>query len=192
MRDHRRSRLIRWLRVLFPLGALALLSVLFLAARQPGPAPVLPYATGAPEDAARGAGIRGAEYSTTTADGGQVRIVASHAVPSGADGTARDLTMQLIARDGGETVLTAPEGRSEGGMISLSGGVRVTTPDGWVVTARSAEGEAEGGSVSAEGDVTADAPLGRLTADRATLRPDPASGGRVLDLNGRVRLIYQP
>lgn len=116
----RRSRVILGLRVLLPLVALVLLSTLFLAARKPGPEPVLPYVTDAPEDAARGAGIAGADYAGVTSDGGRLRVIASHAVPQGQDGTARDLVIALTARDGSDARLTAPAG--QGGPGRAVGG----------------------------------------------------------------------
>ena len=79
------------------------------------------------------------------------------------------------------------------GTATLSDGVRLTTADGWVVTApefRALTGE---GVVSADRQVDVRAPFGDLTAGAMELRPQsPGKADHVLDLKGGVRLIYRP
>ena len=79
-----RTSIVRLLRVILPLAALALLSVLFLLARKPDPQAAIPYARGAIEELSRSPGIGTPEFTTVTADGAQ-QIDAGHArhVPVG-------------------------------------------------------------------------------------------------------------
>ena len=57
----RRTRIVRWLRVILPLVALAILSVLFLLGRSPDPEARIPYAEGRIADLARSRGITAPE-----------------------------------------------------------------------------------------------------------------------------------
>lgn len=69
MKGDRHSRVVSWLKVLFPLIALALLSTLFLLSRAIEPQAVIPFADKEVQERLRDQQITGPFYSGTTADG---------------------------------------------------------------------------------------------------------------------------
>lgn len=196
-----RTRIVRWLRVLLPLAALAILSTLFLLGRKPGETPNIPYARVDAEDMARDPRMIAPEYAAVTPDGARISVNAAEATPDpAAGGGVSSLRLSWQAADGLTADLTAPDaafGEAEGG-VSLTGGVRMTTSSGWVVTAPRIDAAGDRSRLTAGEGVAAEAPFGQLTAGAMELRrADPATGGappdsHVLNFTGGVRLIYQP
>jgi len=187
-----RTRIVQLLRVVLPLAALALLSVLFLLARKPDPHAALPYAQGRFEELSRAEGIGAPEYTSVTDDGATVTLRASRAVPGeGEDGTARDLTLDWRSRDGVLMVVTAPQAAKQGERLTLEGGTRLALSTGWELTAPQLQAQLDAGVVSALQTVDVTAPFGKLQGDTMRLGPD-AGGATVLELNGNVRLLYRP
>lgn len=190
-----RSRIVAWLRVILPLSALGLLSVLFLLGRGPEPDATIPYATVDPQDLAERQAITNPTYTGVTSSGAQLTISGNEAVPGSerGDGSLSNVRMTLRAADGRAADVTAGTAQFVDGIATLSDGVRLTTADGWVVTApefRALTGE---GVVSADRQVDVRAPFGDLTAGAMELRPQsPGKADHVLDLKGGVRLIYRP
>ena len=187
-----RTSIVRLLRVILPLAALALLSVLFLLARKPDPEAEIPYARGGFEGLSEAPGIGTPEFTTVTQDGAQVTLRAARAVPGeGGSGTARDVTLDRRGRDGLLMLVTAPGARLDGDRLTLEGGVRLTLSSGWEVTAPELQADIAADSLAATQSVAVTAPFGKLEAGAMRLGPG-AGGGRVLELNGGVRLLYHP
>nr|WP_111298179.1 hypothetical protein [Paracoccus saliphilus] len=191
-----RTRIVRWLRVLMPLAALAMLSTMFLFSRQSDTESRIPYAEVDAEAAAREGRIVAPEYSGVTRDGAQLALRAAQAAPEGAGGAARDLRLDWQRPDGLTAGLTAPAGELSGGRISLEGGVVMTTSSGWKVEAERVEAETGAAVITAERGVRAEAPFGRVEAGRMRLSPEPDATGEasptILNFSDGVRLIYQP
>lgn len=188
-----RSRVVAWLRVLLPLAALVILSTLFLAGRRPDPDAAIPYATVDAEDRARNPRMTAPDFATVTGDGSELTLRADHATPdaSGEGGAASGMRLTWRAPTGLAADLTAPQARLEGGQIALGGGVRLTTSDGWALTAPEIRADTGADRIEAAGGLDGFAPMGRITAGRMDMRRD-GQGDHVLDLTGGVRLIYQP
>lgn len=189
-----RSRIVAWLRVILPLTALAILSVLFLLGRKPDPEASIPYADVDPRDLAERQAVLNPSYAGVTEDGTQVAVTGTEAVPGkDGDASAQSVHMTLRARDGRKADVSAGTASRSGDQIRLGEGARMTTADGWVVTAPEFLASTVAGTVVAEQEVNVRAPFGELTAGRAELRPlGDGSGDHVLDLSGGVRLIYRP
>lgn len=187
----RRTRIVRWLRVILPLVALAILSVLFLLGRSPDPEARIPYAEGRIEDLARSPGITAPEYSTVTPDGATVTVTAARADPSGSDGRAQQVALDWRARDGVEARVTAAEAAQEGPAITLSGDVDMALSSGWRLTAPRIAADTDASRVVADEGVAVTAPFGELTAGGMVYAADP-QGRQVLELNRGVRLLYRP
>lgn len=187
-----RTSIVRLLRVILPLAALALLSVLFLLARKPDPQPAIPYARGGTEASARAPGIGTPEFTTVTDEGGQVTLRAARAVPGGDDsGTAQQVTLDWRFRDGLLLLVTAPGARLQDDRLTLEGGVRMTLSSGWEMTAPEMQADLGADVLGAPRSVAVEAPFGELQAGAMRLGPDKGRG-RVLELNGGVRLLYRP
>lgn len=189
-----RTRIVRWLRVLLPLVALAILSTLFLLSKQPGEDPSIPYADVDAEEMAREPRMTAPEYAGVTRDGAAISLRADQVKTGAGDGAAaaQGLRMTWRAEDGLAADLTAPEAAVEGGVIQLGGGVRMTTSSGWAVTTPQIDSSTERSTITAPAEVQAFAPLGQLDAGAMQLSRDPESGDHVLNFTDGVRLIYQP
>lgn len=199
-----RTRIVRWLRVLLPLLALALLSSLFLLGREPGTQPSIPYAQVDAEQMAREPRMTQPEYSGVTKDGAAITLRAAQAVPSGGSngdggggsgGTASVLRMTWRAPDGLAADLTAPEADMQAGAIALRGGVQMTTSSGWALTAPRLDSATDQSRIEARDGIQGFAPFGQIQAGQMVLhRPagDTTGKAHVLDFTGGVRLLYQP
>ena len=89
--------------------------------------------------------------------------------------------------------MTAGTAQLQDGQVTLGEGVRMTTADGWIVTAPEFHAAVSEGTLSADREVNVRAPFGDLTAGQMELRPTaPENPDHVLDLKGGVRLIYRP
>ncbi|MCV2448420.1 hypothetical protein [Paracoccus sp. DMF] len=189
-----RSRIVALLRVILPLTALAILSVLFLLGRKPDPEASIPYADVDPRELAERQVVTSPSYAGVTEDGAQISVTGDEAVP-GKDGggSATAVRMTLRARDGRAADVSAGAASLAGDQVRLGEGARMTTADGWVLTAPEFLASTTAGTVVSDDEVNVRAPFGELTAGRAELRPlGDGSGDHVLDLSGGVRLIYRP
>lgn len=188
-----RTRIVRWLRVLLPLAALAILSTLFLFSRQPGIEPQIPYAEVDAEKMAREPRVVAPEYSGVTDDGAELFLRATEAAPGGGEGgSASDLRLDWRRPDGLSADLVAPRAGVADGVIGLDGGVRMTTSTGWVLQSPRIDATTDRSLITADEGVDAEAPFGSLRADRMELRPGDDAAGAILNFSGTVRLIYQP
>ncbi|QBX35731.1 hypothetical protein E4191_14305 [Paracoccus liaowanqingii] len=201
-----RTRIVRWLRVLLPLVALAMLSTMFLFSRRSDTESRIPYAEVEAEAAAREGRIVAPDYSAVTPDGARLSLRAAQATPSAeGGGAAGDLRLDWQrpgGADGDLTArLTAPQGGLADGQVRLEGGVRMTTSSGWQLDAARIEARLDASVITATQGVEAVAPFGRITAGQMRLAPrapgpdgDAAPGpdGAILNFSDGVRLIYQP
>lgn len=190
-----RSRIVALLRVILPLTALALLSVLFLLGGKPDPDDTIPYADVDPREVAERQMATSPTYAGVTDDGAHLNITGAQAMPGSieGDGTASSVRMTLRARDGRAADISAGRAAIEGDLMVLQEGARMTTADGWVVTAPEFHASRSLGTLNADAEVNVRAPFGNLTAAQMELRPlGEGTGDHVLDLSGGVRLIYQP
>lgn len=190
-----RSRIVALLRVILPLTALALLSVLFLLGGKPDPDDTIPYADVDPREVAERQMATSPTYAGVTDDGAHLNITGAQAMPGSieGDGTASSVRMTLRAQDGRAADISAGRAAIEGDQMVLQEGARMTTADGWVVTAPEFHASRSLGTLNADAEVNVRAPFGNLTAAQMELRPlGEGTGDHVLDLSGGVRLIYQP
>lgn len=185
-----RSRVVRALRVLLPLAALGVLSMLFLLARSPSPETAIPYVEGDGADLARRTGMTAPRFAGVSADGARVTLSAARADPAGTDGRAEDLALEWQA-DGVTARVRAGSGAVEGGLIRLDGGAEMTTSTGWTLSAPGFAADTAAGRITSPGTVRVTAPFGTLDAGGMDLAR-AENGDHVLDLKGRVRLLYRP
>ncbi|MDO5647015.1 hypothetical protein [Paracoccus sp. (in: a-proteobacteria)] len=185
-----RTRIVRWLRVLLPLIALALLSTMFLFSRGSDSESRIPYAQIDAEAVVREGRITAPEYAGVTGDGAQIALRAASAVPQSGGGAARDLRLDWV-RDGLRADVTAPTGGVDGDRIHLDGGVVMETSAGWTINAPRLDAATDQSLLTADQGIDARAPFGTVTAGQMQMTA-PAGDDAILHFSGGVRLLYQP
>ena len=202
----RRTRLVAWAKVLLPLGALALLSTLFLLARGPdgsGMPGDIPFARLA--EIAEDPRIDAPRLAGLAPDGTAVILEAQRLLPlPGQPDGFHALRPRLETRSeasGLSARLTAAAGDVLGPTrtLRLRGGVALdaASPAAGAMTARMEEVTADlgSGTLTALGGVTAETRLGTLRADAMRVVQGGAEGtekGARVVFNGAVRLVYLP
>jgi lipopolysaccharide export system protein LptC len=191
----RHSRLVFWSKIILPILALAILSTIFLLARRINFDGALPYVRDQIDARANDPRMTRPDFSGMTKDGAALTVLAREARP-GADSslptTATDLSA-VYKTPGGESILVKSNAGafdSVQGLLTLSGEARMTTPDGYDISANNMQAATNTVTITAEGNVIALAPLGQISADSMILT-GPA-GAHQLVFNGKVRLVYKP
>jgi lipopolysaccharide export system protein LptC len=190
------SRIVAWAKVILPLAALGILSTLFLFARTIDPEDAIPYAEVDVAERIREPRLTAPTYSGVTSDGAALTFQATEARPASEGNPARAEVMQVRVQtpDGGQADLSAAFGtlNTEAGLLTLAGGVTLTTSTGYRVETEALEARLDRTGLMARSDVRATAPMGQITASGLTLQPVPDTGEYVLTFSGRVRLTYTP
>ncbi len=182
------SRFVGAAKLALPLAAVALLSSLFLVASRPGggaPAPALASAAAA---GAQGERVGAPRFAGVTDDGDAVTLSASAARPDpDAPGTLVARSVEALVAGGARTLtLRAPLGRIGREDVTVSGGVRIGTSDGWDLTAPRVVAALGRTEVEAAGPLSGVGPLGAVAAGALTMTADR------LVLSGGVRVLYDP
>ncbi|ATI43148.1 hypothetical protein CBW24_14800 [Pacificitalea manganoxidans] len=201
-RDNPYSRFVAWAKIVLPLAALALLSTVFLLARNIDPTQAIPFAEIDVEELAREQRISAPNYAGVTEDGAAISVTASTARPdpdSPERVDATDLEAELITATGARYQLSSQRGEIDSGadMAYLQGGVVVTTSSGYRITSDAMSTSLSRTLLESEGPVQADGPAGRLDAGSMSLAPLPDAEGddsanHLLVFNKGVKLVYTP
>lgn len=191
------TRTVTWLKVAMPLAALAILSTLFLVADQIDPEDALPFAEVDVEDLAREPRMTLPSYAGTTSDGAALTLTAEAAIPGTDDRPAEavNVALQLVTPDGATTELRAASAVLDtvGHRVVLSGGVTVTTSQGYRLETTEITAKLDRSELEATSAVTATSPAGKLVADGMILSQDSQTPGSYLMVfKGGVRLVYLP
>ncbi len=195
--DNLHSRLVAWLKIGLPLAALALLSTLFLVSRTIDPSDAIPYAEVDVEDRIREPRMTAPTYAGMTSDGAALTVAAAEARPGqeGEAGSAQALRADLALPDGGRAELVAASGSldTDARLLTLKGGVQITTSTGYTVTSNEMTAALDRTEVKSASTLAATSPMGQITAGGMALTEDAANpGAYLLVFNNRVKLIYQP
>lgn len=189
----RHSTLVVWAKTLLPLGAIALLSTLFLIARpRTVEDPSIPFAD--LDALARDEQVSAPSFSGVADDGSIVSITARSARPGPGNGlTLQDVRGTVDAPGGRRLTFAAGDGRleAETGSARFSGPVTIETTGGYRIAAGTLSVDLDAGRLEAAGPVTAEAPFGDLTAGRLVAETPEGGGARVVFQDG-VRLVYRP
>lgn len=191
------SKLVVWAKVTLPLLALILLATLFLFSRKIDPTDAIPYAEVDVEERAREPRLTMPTYAGVTSDGSALTIAAAEARPDKVTGvgTATTIVGKLETPDGARVDLRAANGvlDTEGGRMTLDGGVTLTTTTGYSINTRALVAKLDQTGLSSPGVVTAKSPMGQLVADQMTLTQDPKKADAyLLVFKGHVKLLYKP
>ena len=191
------SRMVGWLKVALPLAALAILSTLFLVAERIDPDAAIPYAEVDVEDLARDPRMSAPEYAGTTSDGAGISVSATLARPAtdSSPAAAEQISARIDTPDGGriDIAAAAMELQPDSDLVTLTGGVTVTTSAGYTVVTEGLTARLDRTGVEGPLPVTVTSPMGQIDAQGFSLvqdSDDPAA--YLLVFNGGVKLVYQP
>ncbi len=200
--DALHSRLVVGLRVVLPLVALGLLSMLFFLSQEIDPSRALPYATVDAEDLARDPRITAPRFASVAPDGSAVTLEAGtvRIAAGGMEGTeAEAVEATLRAPDGSERWLTAARASVDDklGLVRLEGGVDLRDGAGHALRSDSLDVALDRSRVISPGPVVGIGPLGRIDAGSMLIESAgasaPANGGAMkMRFTGGVRLVHQP
>lgn len=197
MQADRYSRLVSWLKVLFPLIALALLSTLFLLSRAIDPQATIPFAETEVQDRLRDQQVTGPFYSGTTDEGDLISFSSETlTTPRGQAGTneAKDLRVVLDLQSGAQIVLDAARAKVDAAAdrAELAGNIRVTTSTGYRILSDLMTSNLTTLDITSPGPVEATSPAGEITAGAMTISNQQNTAGSQMLFTKGVKLVYTP
>jgi len=191
------SRVVAWMKVVLPLGAVVLIAAIFVTAREKGD---LTKIFTAEELATLGAGLRldTPRFAGVTDRGEPFAIRADWALPDSAMPRFIDLERpegEIEMNDGRTIAAKAATGRMHRAekILVLEGGVVLDTSDGYHVVTDLVEIDLDAKTANAPGPVSGTGPLGQIEAGsfRAVAGEDSIGAGKIWFEN-RVRLVFIP
>ena len=193
--DNLHSQLVGWAKIILPMSALALLSTLFLFARNANTTD--DAALTQAEEIAREQKVTAPEFAGVT-DGGDIIIIAAKSAQPSAERPDTiqidDIRMRLDTTDGSFVEVTAVEGEIDGQarIASFLGLARLQTSNSYEMETNGLVAELQTGRVTSNGLLEIRAPFGDLTAGMVTFQvATPDAGQQMLFTNG-VHLLYKP
>jgi len=187
--------IVGWLKIILPMGALALLSTLFLFARSPADQPDVPIAQ--IEAIAREQQITRPEFSGVADDGSVIAVNAKNAMPDTDNPDTffvDSLNIDVDALDG--TTLNITSGTSvlntAAQTARLNGLSRVTTSSGYTMETNGITADLKTGEIVSDGTLEIQAPFGDLTAGKVHIWVTTAGEGQQMHFTQGVRLLYTP
>jgi lipopolysaccharide export system protein LptC len=191
------SRIVGGLKLVLPLTAVGLLSMLFLLPTEIDPSRALPLAPVDAEDLARDPRITAPRFSTVTDDGTAVTLTAATvriAAGTGEVATAETVDMALAAPDGGVSLFRADHAVMDraAGLVTLTGDVRFDSAAGYRIAAGRILVALDRTRAESPGPVTAKAPAGHIEAGGFLFDAGAEGAGQRLLFTGGVRLLYRP
>lgn len=196
MRADRYSRTVAWLKVAFPLAALALLSTLFLLSRVVDPTEAIPFADTEVRERLLNQQISGPYYSGTSANGDQIAFVAETVTtPNSLSGVSRadDVFLKILVANGSTINVTSRSAMVNvaDDVADLTGNVVITTSTGYVVTSELLSARITNLDLRSPDTVFATTPAGDLVAGSMHLTTQGDDTTQLIFTNG-VKLIYLP
>jgi lipopolysaccharide export system protein LptC len=193
--DNFHSQLVGWAKIILPLCALALLSTLFLFARDANTTDELALAQAT--EIARQQRVTTPEFAGVTDDGSIIVITAKSARPDSERlDTIKidDLRMRLDTTDGAHVEITAVAGEVDGRVQTASflGLARLETSNGYEMETNGLIAELDTGRVTSNGLLEIRAPFGTLTAGMVTFEVASQQAGQQMLFTNGVRLLYTP
>lgn len=202
IRDIWRPRLIRLLRVVLPLGALVLLSTVFLVSRSVDPGRAVELAGIDVAELTREPRIGQAQFATVMDDATELVILA-RSVRSTTDLAAggpiglqlQDPDGEIRFNAGRSAVFSARDAEIDQArdQLVMRDQVRLETSDGYELLMPELIAALSHANMIGLGGIRGQGPLGTLEADMVTLSSAQGeTGGYRLAFTGNVRLIYLP
>lgn len=196
--EHAYSRIIGAAKIVLPLVALGILSLLFVLSRPSRQGEPLRFVDVGLEEMVQDEHLARPDYRSVTETGGNLRLKAEDMRPvPDTEGIYTGRVLQGWI-DGSDTVsytMTSETGRlnEAEGRAWLVGSVRLVRNDGHTALSEEIEIATDLSRLMSPGKIHAFGPLGTLDADSMEMlgRPDLASGTLTV-FRGNVRLLYDP
>jgi lipopolysaccharide export system protein LptC len=191
-----RSAVVAALKLILPLVALALLSMVFLLASPVDPSRALETATIDVADRARDPRLSAARFAGVTDDGTAIRLEAGAARSDPGAALrfqAEALVLRLDGADGRTLTARADSGLIDraAGRFAMQGDIRIEQGPDLAVQVAALDGALDRTRVLAEGPVRGRLRSAELEAGRLIVTAEPGPGGRLqLVFRDGVRLIY--
>ncbi|SHE95287.1 lipopolysaccharide export system protein LptC [Ruegeria intermedia] len=192
----RYSRMVQFLKVLLPLAAILLLSMVFLLSRSIETQVAVPFSQQDIDDRLNNQLVTQPNYRGVTRNGEDIQVEAVRASRGTADEapTAAEFKGRLGLNGGRVITLDSNTGliRPDKGMATFSDDVVVTTTDGFRVTTDLLNTSLDEIRGDTPGQVAGTGPIGNFTAGRMTFGAENSDGPVHIVFTDGVKLIYEP
>ena len=163
------SRMVGLLKIALPILAIMVLSTVFLAQTTDDFDGGLVFSKADRETLGDGLTIRDPRFAGVTKAGDQFSVAADTATPDQSEPNRIDIVnpvAQAVFADGLIVEITAAEAVADlnGQILTLAGGTRLATSDGYTVTSEGGIADLAAGTVMSTGPVVADGPTGHIEA----------------------------
>ncbi|MCH2077811.1 MAG: hypothetical protein MK180_13210 [Rhodobacteraceae bacterium] len=190
------TRAVNTLKVLLPIGALGLLSTLFLFSGEIDPSQSIPYAELNVEQLAREQRVTAPYFSGVTEDGVAVTLTGDAVVPGIEDSSQLAIT-ELIANIQTPSALLvtarAPAAALDTslGTVLLTGGAKVQSSEGLRIVTDALKVDVNEGTMQTLGPIEAEGPFGNLNADVMQMTRSAPDAPHRIAFEGNVKLVYR-
>ncbi|MDD7970460.1 hypothetical protein [Roseinatronobacter alkalisoli] len=190
------------LRLVLPLGALVLLSTIFLVSRSPDPSQAVALADIDIDELTREPRIGTARFAAVTAQNAAITI-AARTVRSPANPQPGEPVTLLLDYPEGSALFTGDrqvDFRADHGVfdqmadtLTMTGSVRMHDASGYEIGMARLQAQLDRSQLAGTGGISGHGPAGEISAQSLTITPlSGTDGGYMLDFRGDVRLLYTP
>lgn len=195
--DNRYSQFVLAAKIVLPLLALGLLSSLFLLSGVQDGEQTIPFSDIELEEIVEGQRILRPRYQTVLDSGALARFTAESARPDIGNPDrfmASEITGRILQNDGLQVDIRGAEGVMDNASrtVRIEGGLRLSRTDGYTLSTEGAEVRLDGQWGETTSDVIVLGPGLTLSAGRARMQPDAATGNREVVFKDGVKLVYTP
>ena len=191
------SRIVGWLKILFPLAALAILSTVFLLSRGRESNNIIPYSRVDLQERMEEGIVSNPHFSGATSGGDLITFTAKTAKPNPDDNSqaqAEQLSARIDLSSGTRITFASDAAQLDTTQETawLTGGVTVVSSTGYDLQTDSLHTSMREIDAETDGPISGTGPAGSLDAGKMILTSDPATKDAHLLFTNRVKLIYQP
>lgn len=195
--DNLHSRVVAWLKIIFPLMALAILSTVFLLSRSVDPTKTIPFAKIDLKERARDQRITAPHFSGASEAGDLLTFTADFARPDPEVSNrivAQNLATEIQLMNGTLITFSSASGTIDepSDEAVLTGNVIVHSSTNYTVRTEALTSGMREVRAETSGLIEAVGPVGRFTAGKMLLTRDPDTGTTYLIFTNRVKLVYDP
>jgi len=189
------TQLVIWTKIILPIGAIALLSTLFMFARSTTNTGDIPFAE--LDALAREQQISAPQFSGVTTDGAIVELTAETAKPEQGSLDAIWITqprLTMNAVDGMQMTIIAGAGELDNSAqeARLTGLARLETSTGYIMETGGLIAELKTGVIKSTGPLAIRAPFGMIDAGRVSITVAHDGTGQQMRFTDGVKLVYTP